>query len=102
MCLSLILDYEMSTLPKHSSESQGAKIEQEYEVPKVLLAEEKTMEIISNHSSVDSEQNCKATQTEITMETNMWGTLEGPHCSQKGIALWGLQLESVHKHNKTK
>ena len=87
MCLSLILDYEMSTLPKHSSASQGTKLEQEYEVPKVLLAEEKTMEILSNPSSVDSKQNCKATQTEITMETNMWGTLEGPHCSQKGIAL---------------
>ena len=53
MCLSLFLDYEMSTLPKHSSASQGAKlakIEQEYEVP----AEEKTMEIISNPSSVDA------------------------------------------------
>ena len=82
----------MNTLPKHSSTSPGAKlvkIEQENEVPKVLLAEEKTMEIISNPSSVDSEQNCKATQTEITMETNMWGPLEDPHdhCSQKGIAL---------------
>ena len=47
----------MSTLPKHSSTSQGAKlvkIEQKYEAP----AEEKTMEIISNPSSVDSEQNC--------------------------------------------
>ena len=79
----------MNTLPKHSSTSPGAKlakIEQEYEVP----AEEKTMEIISNPSSVDSEQNCKATQTEITMDTNMWGPLEDPHCSQKGIALWGL------------
>ena len=78
----------MSTLPKHSSTSQGAKlakIEQEYEVPKVLLAEEKTTEIISNPSSVDTEQNCKATQTEITMETNMWGTVEDPHFSQKGI-----------------
>ena len=90
MCLSLFLDYEMSTLPKHSSASQGAKLEQEYEVPKVLLAEEKTMEIVSNLSSVDSEQNCKATQTEITMETNMWGPLEDPDNSQKGIALWVL------------
>ena len=80
----------MSTLPKHSSTSQGAKLEQEYEVPKVLLAEEKTTEIISNPISVDTEQNCKATQTEITMETNMWGTVEDPHFSQKGIALWGL------------
>ena len=77
----------MSTLPKHSSTSQGAKLEQEYEVPKVLLAEEKTMEILSNPSSVDTEQNCKATQTEITMETIMWGTVEDPHFSQKGIAL---------------
>ena len=70
ICLSLFLDYEMSTLPKHFSASQGAKLEQEYEVP----AEEKT---------------------------NMWGTLEDPHCSQKGISLWGL-LESVDKHNKMK
>lgn len=70
----------MSTLPKHSSTSEGAKpalqSESEYEEPKVPLDEEKAMEIVSksNDSPEDfSQENFKVNQTEIVMESTICG-----------------------------
>ena len=78
-----LIDYEMSTLS-----NEGAKFtsvvhsEPEHETSKVSLDENrKAMEIIPNSD------NMKATQTDITMESIIWGTLEGPYNPEKGINL---------------
>lgn len=76
----------MSALPKPSGTSEGAKftsvVPAELEHETVSLYENtKAMEIISNSD------NMKATQTDITMESIIWGALEGAHNPQKEINL---------------
>ena len=82
------IDYEMSTLSKPSCTIEGDKFtsvvhsEPEHETSKVSLDENgKDMEIIANSD------NIKATQTDITMESIIWGSLEGPYNPEKGINL---------------
>ena len=59
----------MSTLPKHSSTSEGAKpviqSQSDYEESKVPLDEEKAMEIVSNSNGY---------QTEVMMESTNFGS----------------------------
>ena len=75
----------MSTL---SDTSEGDKFtsvvhpEPECETSKVSLYEGgKAMEIIPNSD------NMKATQTDITLESIIWGSLEGPYNTEKEINL---------------
>ena len=78
----------MSTLPKHSSTSEKTSVvhsEPKDEEPKIPLDEGRLMKVLSSPS--DSPENFKATQTEITMESIMWETLEGPHYPEKGMEL---------------
>ena len=83
----------MSTL---SNTSEGDKLtsvvhpEPERETSKVSLYESgKAMEIIPNSD------NMKATQTDITLESIIWGSLEGPYNTEKEINLWDLWLENM-------
>ena len=88
-----LIDYEMSTLSDTSERDKFTSVvhpEPERETSKVSLYEGgKAMEIISNSD------NMKATQTDITMESIIWGSLEGPYNPEKGINLWDLWLENM-------
>ena len=79
-----------------SDTSEGDKFtsvvhpEPERETSKVSLYEGgKAMEIIPNSD------NMKATQTDITLESIIWGSLEGPYNTEKEINLWDLWLENM-------
>lgn len=61
------IDYEMSTLSKPSCTN-----EPEHEASKV---------------SLDENRKAMATQTDITMESIIWGTLEGPSNPEKRVDL---------------
>lgn len=84
------LDYEMGTLPKHSGTSEKTSVvhsELKDEELKIPLDEGKLMKVLSSPGAADSPENFKATQTEITMESIMWETLEGPQYPEKGTEL---------------
>ena len=72
------IDYEMSTLSKPSCTNEGDKFtsvvhsEPEHETSKV---------------SLDENRKAMATQTDITMESIIWGTLEGPSNPEKRVDL---------------
>ena len=80
----------MNTLPKHSGTNEKTSVvhsELKDEEPKIPLDEGRLMKVLSNPSADDSPENFKATQTDITMESIMWETLEGPHYPDKGMEL---------------
>ena len=78
----------MSTLPKHSSTCEGTKFssvvhsQPELEVSKVP-SEGKVIEITSS----SSQDNLKATKTEITKEGKMGGSMESTHYPGKVMEL---------------
>ena len=77
------LAYEMSTLPKDSSGNKGSKITS-LKCPAAPKPD--ILESVKGDAG-DSSRNFKATQTEITMDSIIWGTVEGSEPLEKGVDL---------------